>query len=71
MTEKYKPATAKELAAIEAVKTAIKALPNSLHMSVDAFDGTVDFWKSHRPGSAHGVGKPLRCKRAFNNTHRG
>lgn len=67
---KPKPATEKELAAIDAVKTAIKALPNSIHMSVDDCDGTVDFWKAHTPGSAYGAGKQLRCKRAFNNSMR-
>lgn len=68
MTEKWKPATARELAAIEAVKAAIKALPSSIHMTVDDYDGVVEFWKAHSRSSSHGVGKPLRCKRAFNNT---
>lgn len=68
MAEKRKPATARELAAIEAVKAAIKALPNSIHMTVDDFEGVVEFWKANSPSSSHGVGKPLRCKRAFNNT---
>ena len=66
--EKYKPATEKELAAIEAVKAAIRSLPKTLHMSVDEFDGVVEFWKANSPSSAHGVGTPLRCKAAFNNT---
>jgi hypothetical protein len=66
--KKPKPVTAKELAAIEAVKAAIKALPRSIYMSVDDCDGTVDFWKPHTPGSAYGAGKQLRCKRAFNNS---
>lgn len=70
MSEKYKPATARELAAIEAVKAAIKALPRSIYMSVDDHDGVVEFWKPHRPGSAHGVGTPLRRKQAFNNSMR-
>ena len=68
--EKYKPATEKELAAIEAVKAAIKALPRTLHMSVDDFDGVVNFWKAHSRSGAHGVGTPLRCKSAFSNTYR-
>jgi hypothetical protein len=67
--EKYKPATEKELAAIEAVKAAIKALPRALHMSVDDSDGVVEFWKAHSAGGAHGFGTPLRCKAAFNNTY--
>ena len=65
---KYKPATDKELAAIEAVKAAIKALPRSIYMSVDESDGVVDFWKPHTRSAAHGVGTPLRRKQAFNNS---
>ena len=67
-SEKWKPATARELAAIEAVKAALKALPRSIHMHVDDVDGVVEFWKAHSPSSSHAVGKPLRCKHAFNNT---
>lgn len=68
--KKYKPATEKELAAIEAVKVAIKALPRTLHMSVDDSDGIVNFWKASSPCRAYVVGTPLRCKSAFNNTYR-
>ena len=67
MTDKRSPVTAKEMAAMEAVKAAIKALPRSIYMSVDDSDGIVEFWKPETPSRAYGVGTPLRCRRAFNN----
>ena len=70
MSEKYKPATDKELAAIEAVKAAIRALPRSIYMSVDDDDGVVEFWKPHTRNASHEVGTPLRRKQAFNNNFR-
>lgn len=70
MTVNKRPATAKELAAIEAVKVAIKALPHTIYLSVEEFDGEVTFWKPHAPGSAHGVGTPLRRRQAFTNNWR-
>lgn len=66
----HKPATAKELAAIDAVKAAIKALPKNIHMGIDDSDGVVEFWKSHSPCSSHRVSTPLRRKQAFNNSFR-
>lgn len=54
----------KEAAAIDAVKVAIKALPRSIHFTVDDCDGVIQFWKRSGPGSAIGVSSPLRCKRA-------
>ena len=66
----HKPASEKELAAIEAVKAAIKALPRTIHMHVDNGDGVVEFWKAHSPGRSHGVSTPLRRKQAFNNNFR-
>lgn len=55
----------KEAAAIDAVKVAIKALPSSIHFTVDSFDGVIEFWKRSGPGEARGVSSPLRCKRAM------
>lgn len=55
--------TEKELAAIEAVKAAMKALPRSIHFTVDDSDGVIEFWKRTGPGEAMGVSTPLRCKR--------
>lgn len=69
VTKRKRPATEKELAAIEAVKVAIKALPRTIYMSVED-DCEVHFWKPHAPGSAHGVGTPLRRRQAFTNNWR-
>jgi hypothetical protein len=62
---KRKPATEKELAAIDAVKNAIKALPRGIFIDVDNFDNTLQFWKRESRGMAYGIGSPLRCKRAL------
>ena len=54
----------KEAAAIDALKAAIKALPRSIHFTIDDDNG-IEFWKRVGRGEAVGVGKPLRCKRAY------
>lgn len=54
----------KEAAAIDALKAAIKALPSSIHFTIDEDNG-IEFWKRVEEGEAVGVGKPLRCKRAY------
>lgn len=54
----------KEVAAIDALKAAIKALPSSIHFTIDE-DSGIEFWKRVGGGEAVGVGKPLRCKRAY------
>jgi hypothetical protein len=54
--------TEKELAAIAAVKAAIKALPPKIYIEIDTFDGTLEFWKRHGPGIAYGIGTPLKSK---------
>jgi hypothetical protein len=64
-TMKRKPATEKELAAIDAVKNAIKALPRGIYLDVDNFDNTLQFWKRESRGMSYGIGSPLRCKRAL------
>lgn len=56
--------TAKEEAAIEALKAAVKALPPSIHFTTDSECG-IEFWKRVGHGEAIGVSKPLRCKRAY------
>jgi len=64
MANKKVTITEKEAAAIEAVKAAVKAMPRSILFSVDDDNG-IEFWKRVRRGEAVGVGKPLRCKRAY------
>ena len=64
MANKKVTLTEKEAAAIDALKAAIKALPRSIHFTTDD-DSGVEFWKRVGPGEAIGVGKPLRCKRAY------
>ena len=64
MATKRVTATEKEIAAIDAVKAAIKALPRSLYFTADEMFG-IEFWKRSGPGEARGVTKPLHCKRAI------
>lgn len=55
--------TDKEAIAIEALKSAIKALPPTLYFTASA-DFGIEFWKRTKPGEAREAAKPLRCKRA-------
>lgn len=64
MANKKVTLTEKEAAAIEAFKAAVKALPRSIHFTADDDNG-LEFWKRVGRGEAVGVGKPLRCKRAY------
>ena len=60
-----KPATEKELAAIDAVKSAIKDLPLGIFIEIDTFNKTLEFWKRESPILAYRIGKPMRCKHAL------
>ena len=64
MANKKVTLTEKEAAAIEAFKEAVKTLPRSIHFTTDDDNG-IEFWKRVGRGEAVGVGKPLRCKRAY------
>lgn len=58
--------TEKEVAAIDALKQAIKNLPPSLYIETDDSEGVVIFWKRTQKckGEAKEAVPPMRCKRA-------
>lgn len=58
-------ATKKEAEAIDALKFAIRALPRTIHITVDDFDGTIEFWKRRSKTASIEVSTPLKCRRAL------
>lgn len=58
--------TPEEATAIDNLKAAIKALPQSLHINIDDCEGTVNFWKRVNSFTAEEAAKPLKCRHALN-----
>jgi len=60
-----------ERAAIDAVKSAIKALPRGIVIEIDQYDGCMSFWKRTRSEFGSGVrtageaSADLKCRRVF------
>jgi len=69
MRNTCKPLTQKEVSAIEEVKLAIKNLPRSIHLNLDADEGVMTFLKCQAPGVSAEM-DTLRRKQAFQNNMR-
>lgn len=62
---RYEP-TWLERQAMLNVKTALRNLPRTLHMTVDVPTGTVQFWRRDSAYLAEKAGPDFKCKKAFN-----
>lgn len=63
----YPRETARNTATIDEFKRVVRALASQgIHMSVNNWEGDVEFWKrnSIHPGRSHGISKPFKT-RAF------
>jgi hypothetical protein len=54
-----------ELAALDAVAAAVRALPPGFWLTVDSDDGVLSFWRRVSPARSIRVGRQLRCKRVL------